>query len=90
MKSWCAEAPTGRVAILFMRPIQMRGFVLGVCWWEVCFVRAGNAFWSLLLQLAAQVLVPGVGDVASASTGRAALAVGRLPHPLITTWVSFF
>ena len=43
-----------------------------------CFVRAGNAFWSLLLQLAAQVLAPGVGDVASALTSRAASAVGRL------------
>ena len=31
-----------------------------------CFVRAENAFWSLLLHLAAQVLAPGVGDVASA------------------------
>ena len=31
-----------------------------------CFARAGNAFWSLVLQLAAQVLAPGVGDVASA------------------------
>ena len=47
-------------------------------------MRAGNAFWSLLLQLAAQVLVPGVGDAASAETSRAALAVGRLSHPLIT------
>ena len=47
-------------------------------------MRAGNAFWSLLLQLAAQVLAPGVGDVASAETSRAALAVGRLSHPLIT------
>ena len=27
--------------------------------------RAGNAFWSLLLQLATQVPVPGAGDVAS-------------------------
>ena len=43
-----------------------------------CFARAGNAFWSLLLQLAAQVLAPGVGDVASALTSRAASAVGRL------------
>ena len=31
-----------------------------------CFVRAENAFWSSLLHLAAQVLAPGVGDVASA------------------------
>ena len=41
------------------------------------FVRAGNAFWSLLLHLAAQVHAPGVGDVASTWTSRAALAVGR-------------
>ena len=54
-----------------------------------CFVRAGNAFWSSLLQLAAQVLVPGAGDVASALTSRAALAVGRLSHPLITQLVFF-
>ena len=41
------------------------------------FVRAGNAFWSLLLHLAAQVHPPGVGDVASTWTSRAASAVGR-------------
>ena len=43
-----------------------------------CFVRAESAFWSSLLHLAAQVLAPGVGDVASALTSRAASAVGRL------------
>ena len=48
-----------------------------VCWFGVCFVRAENAFWPSLLQLAAQVLVPGVGDVASAQASRAASAVGR-------------
>ena len=43
-----------------------------------CFVRAESAFWSSLLHLAAQVLAPGVGDVASVLTSRAASAVGRL------------
>ena len=36
-----------------------------------------NVFWLSLLQLAAQVPVPGVGDVASAQASRAASAVGR-------------
>ena len=70
------EAPTGRMSVLFTRPVQICGCVLGVCWFGVLF--------------RAWVLVPGVGDVASALTGRAALAVGRLSHPLITKLVFFF
>ena len=64
-----------------------RGPVL-LCWgcfgWFVglgfVLFRAGNAFWSLLLQLATQVRVPGAGDAAATQTSRAASAVGR-PYP---------
>ena len=56
----------------------MWGLVFG---WFVglwfCFVRAEICFWSWLLRLATQVLAPGAGDVASAWTSRAAVAVGR-------------
>ena len=52
--------------------VLSRGPVL-LCWgcfgWFVglgfVLFRAGNAFWSLLLQLATQVRVPGAGDAAS-------------------------
>ena len=51
-------------------------------WWFVGlrfrFLRAGNAFWSLLLQLATQVSVPGVSDAALTWTSRAALRWGAL------------
>ena len=60
----------------------------GCASWSFQYVLV-NTFWSSLLQIAAQVLAPGVRDVASASTGRAALAVGRLSHPLVTKLVSF-
>ena len=41
--------------------------------------RFGNAFWSLLLQLATQVRVPGAGDAAVTWTSRAALRWGVIP-----------
>ena len=67
-----------RDSSLLVGPIQVL-----VCFWVFvglgfCFVRAESAFRSSLLHLAAQVLAPGVGDVASALTSRAASAVGRL------------
>ena len=67
MKSSRAEAPTGRVTVLFCAtcPDVLACFGGFVGLW-FCFVRAGNAFRSLLLHLAAQVRAPGVGDVASA------------------------
>ena len=41
--------------------------------------RFGNVFWSLLLQLATQVRVPGAGDAAVTWTSRAALRWGVIP-----------
>ena len=53
-------------------------------------MRAESAFRSSLLHLAAQVLAPGVGDVASALTSRAASAVGRLsPKEKFVVFLSF-
>ena len=66
MKSSRTEAPTGRMSVLFCDLSRYVGLFWAFAGLGFCFVRAGNAFWSLLLQLAAQVLVPGVGDVASA------------------------
>ena len=82
MKSSRTEAPTGRLVLLFSDGTRLD---VGACFgWFVGFgfvlFRAGNSFWSLLLQLATQVRVPGAGDVASTRTSRATSAVGR-PSP---------
>ena len=56
-----------RVTSFLARPVLMcRLFFGGFVDLRFCPVRAENAFWSLLLHLAAQVLAHGVGDVASA------------------------
>ena len=66
MKSSRTEAPTGRIQFFLCDPSRCVGLFWAFAGLGFCFVRAGNAFWSLLLQLAAQVLAPGVGDVAPA------------------------